>query len=373
MKKTVLILVFLCTTFMYSQEKTFESEVKKISIKIEEITKAEKAALKTKVENINSRLKKNEISEAAAAKLKKTAAEYHAKIIAEKVSIEEKNLQLLVQDKANGKIKSSELNSDFDDDEGTFSIGNKTFRIRVNDNDDYSQNRIKRRKSKKLKWDQKGKRNRSTTTQFVFAMGVNNVLVDNQLSSLDNSNYKFWKSHFYELGWTWKTRFDKQASKLYLKYGVSFLWNNLRALDNKFHVVNGNTTDLVVHQNVLIESRLRHVQMTFPVHIEWDFSKNGEYSDGYKRDRTNRSIRLGIGAFAGFKLGTRQYLEFDDATGTRVEELQKASFNTNTLNYGISAYLAWRSTGVYVKYDLNPLFKDTEIRNLSMGIRFDIN
>jgi len=364
--------VLLSTTLVFSQEKNFEDEVKKISKMIELVTKTEKAALKEKVEKINKRLDAKEITVEEANKLKKEAAVFHAKAIEVIVGQEEKKLQLLLQDKANGKILSKETGTYFEDD-NTFTIGRKIFRVRINDNPNYQSRRDNRLKERKSKWDYKRKRNRSTTTQFVFAMGVNNVLVDHDLNSLDNSNYKFWKSHFYELGWTWKTRFNRDASKLYFKYGMSFLWNNLRASNNRLHTVNGETTNLVVHGQELSESRLRHVQMNFPVHLEWDFSRNGEYSDGTKRDRTNRGLRLGVGAFAGFKLGTRQYLEFKNPTGTKVEELQKASFNTNVFNYGVSAYAAWRSTGVYVKYDLNPFFKNTEIRNISFGVRFDFN
>ena len=372
MKKLLLILVLFCTTIAFSQEKNFEDEIKKISNRIELITKTEKAALKEKVEKINARLEKKEITSEEAQKLKKEAADFHAKIISEKVAAEEKKLQLLVQDKANGKIKSIQKETDFED-ENSFTIGRKTFNLRVRDNDDFDSRRNKRYRERKAKWERKGKRNRSTTSQFVFALGVNNVLVDNELSSLETSNYQFWQSHFYELGFSWKTRMDKEASKLYFKYGLSFLWNNLRLEDNKYHVVNGKVTDLVVHPENLSENRLRHVQMNFPVHFEWDFSRNGEYSDGYKRDRTNQSFRLGIGAFAGFKLGTRQYIEYTDTNGTSVEELQKDNFNMNIFNYGVSAYLAYRSTGFYVKYDMNPLFKNTDVRNISMGIRFDLN
>ena len=380
MKRILLIIVLFCTTIAFSQEKNFEDEVKKISKRIELITKTEKAALKEKVELINKRLEKKEITSDEAQKLKKVAAEFHAKVIADKVGVEEGKLQLLVQDKANGRIKSKtkiatkkKKDNFFDNDDDSFTIGNKTVRFRVDDNENYSSRRkgwIKRRKNY---WERKGKKGRSTTTQFVFAMGVNNVLVDNELSSLKGSDYKFWKSHFYELGWTWKTRMDREASKLYFKYGISFLWNNLRPENNKYHVVNGNQTDLVVHTEKLDENRLRHVQMNFPVHFEWDFSRNGEYADGTKRDRTNRSLRLGIGAFAGFKLGTRQYIEYSDSNNVKVEELQKDNFNMNVFNYGLSAYVAYRSTGFYVKYDMNPLFKNTETRNISLGIRFDFN
>jgi hypothetical protein len=137
--------------------------------------------------------------------------------------------------------------------------------------------------------------------------------------------------------------------------------------------VNGDQTELQTFQFGTSESRLRHVQMIFPMHLEFDFSKNKKYDDGYVRDRRNRSWRLGVGGFVGFKLGTRQYLEYRNASGTKIEELQKGSFNTNIYNYGLSTYVAYRSCGLYVKYDLNPLFKNTQTRNVSFGVRFDFD
>lgn len=376
MKRILLILVLFCTTIAFSQQKTFEKEVAKISKEIDRITKEEKDSLKIKVKAINVRLDKKEITFEEAKKLKQEAAIYHSKRIEEKVGLEERKLQQLVQDKTNGKIastKETKENDDFfddndEDDSNTFTIGNRTYRFSVD------KERAKRRiERKERRWKRKNKRSRSTTTQFVFAMGVNNVLVNDETSSLDNSNYKFWQSHFYEIGWTWKTRFSKRPSKLYLKYGASFLWNNLRATENRYHVVNGDVTELKTHPELLLESRLRHVQMTFPVHVEWDFSRNAIYSDGEPRDRTNRSIRIGVGAFAGFKMGTRQYLEFQDAQGTKSEEVQKGDFNMNRLNYGLSAYFSYQDIGAYVKYDLNPLFRNTNVRNISMGVRLDLN
>jgi len=368
MKRILFILVLLCTTVAFSQEKTFESEVRKISKKIERITTTEKAALKEKVEAINVRLEKKEITVEKANQFKKEAAEFHAKRIEEKVGLEEKKLQQLVQDKTNGKI----LSDVSYDDENTFTIGSNIFHLRVRHDDDYEyserykERKIRREKRRNRLW------NRKTTSQVVFAMGVNNVLIDHKAATLDNSNYKFWKSHFYEVGWTFKTRFSNEPSKTYFKYGFSFLWNNLRLDNNQYHVVNGLETDIETHVDVLSESRLRNVQLIFPAHVEWDFSKNSYY-DEKARDRTNRSVRLGVGGYFGFRLGTKQFLEYKNTEGTKVEELQKDNFNVSNFTYGLSTYLAWKSTGVYVKYDLSPLFKDTETRNISLGIRFDIN
>ncbi|WP_439131559.1 hypothetical protein [Polaribacter sp.] len=372
MKRILLVLVLLCTTIAQSQEKTFENEVSKISKRIEKITKQQKDSLKAKVIAIDNQLEKGEITEVTSKTLKKEVAAYHARQIEKLVGEQERLLQLLVQDKTNGKIASTEESSknqnDDYEEENTFSIGNKTFKFKVSEDDDYENDERKKRR-----WERKNKYQRSTTTQFIFAMGVNNVLNDNKLASLNDSEYQFWRSRFYELGFSWKTRLSHKPSQLYVKYGVSFLWNNLRLEDNRIHVKNGDVTEIQDFSNQLSHSRLRHVQMNFPVHLEWDLSKNKKYSSGQLRDRTNRSLRIGLGGFVGFKLGTRQYLEYSDANNVEIEEIQFDNFNMNIFNYGVSTYIGYKSTSFYVKYDLNPLFQDTETRNISMGIRFDLD
>jgi hypothetical protein len=368
MNRILLILVLLSATMAESQEKTFEKEVIKISKRIENITNQQKDSLKIKIIDIDKKLEKGEITKETSETLKQEVASYHARRIEKLVGEQERLLQLLVQDKTNGKIASSEEFITNEDEDNVFSIGNKIFKLNISEGDLEGKN-----ERRNHRWKNKSKKQRSTTSQFVFAMGINNVLNNDKISSLNDSEYQFWQSHFYELGWTWKTRFTKKPSQFYFKYGVSFLWNNLRLKDNRIHVKNDNVTEIQIFENKLSDSRLRHVQMNFPIHLEWDLSKNKTYKDGRVKDRTNNAIRLGVGGFVGFKLGTRQYLEYNDANNIDVEEVQYNNFNMNTVNYGVSTYLGYRSTSFYVKYDLNPLFKDTETRNISIGIRFDFD
>ena len=368
MKKILLFLVLLCTTMTQSQEKTFEKEVIKISKRIENITNQQKDSLKAKIIDIDNRLEAGEITKETSVTLKQEVAEYHARKIEKLVGEQERLLQLLVQDKTNGKIASSEELNGNEDDDNTFTIGNKVFKLIFKD-DEKNDEELDSVSKKEIF----NKTSRRTTTQFVFALGVNNVLNNDKLSSLNDSEYKFWQSHFYELGWTWKTRLTKDPSQVYFKYGVSFLWNNLRLKENRIHVKNSDNTEIQTYGNQLSESRLRHVQMNFPMHLEWDLSKNKTYKDGRVKDRTNNAIRLGVGGFVGFKLGTRQYLEYKDANGVDIEEVQFDNFNMNTINYGLSAYLGYKSTSFYVKYDMNSLFKNTDTRNISLGIRLDLN
>jgi hypothetical protein len=373
MKRILLILVLFITTIAQSQEKTFEKEVSKIAQRIENITTQQKDSLKVKVIAIDRRLETGEITITTSETLKKELAAYHARRIEKLVGEQERLLQLLVQDKTNGKIASSNEVSFDDDDINTFTVGRNTFRFSINnDDDDDDDDDFDTEKKKDDRKKDRGLGNR-TTSQFVFALGVNNILENNDLSSLNNSTYQFWRSRFYEVGFTWKTRINKRPSQLYFKYGVSFLWNNLRPENNQFHIKNDEVTELQDFPENLSESRLRHVQMNFPMHLEWDLSKNRVFKDGGISDRTHRSVRIGVGGFVGFKLGTRQYLEYSDVNNIDVEEVQYDNFNMNTVNYGLSTYLGYKSTSFYVKYDLNPLFKDTETRNISMGIRFDFN
>ena len=368
MKRILLILVLFTTTIAQSQEKTFEKEVSKIAQRIENITTQQKDSLKAKIIAIDKKLGKGEITKFASETLKKEVAAYHARRIEKLVGEQELLLQLLVQDKTNGKIASSDEVLLSEDRNHLFTIRNKVFNFDVSE-----PSKENKEENRKERWKLKNKKQRSTTSQFVFVLGVNNVLNDNDFASLNDSEYKFWQSHFYELGWTWKTRFTRKPSQLYFKYGVSFLWNNLRLKDNRIHAKNGNMTEIETFSNQLSESRLRHVQMNFPMHLEWDLSKNKIYEDGRVKDKTHKSIRFGIGGFIGFKLGTRQYLEFTDSDNIEVEEVQYDNFNMNTINYGISTYIGYKTTSFYVKYDLNPLFKNTATRNLSLGVRFDFN
>ena len=362
MKKITLCICLFASLAMTSQEKRiFEKEVFKISKEIEEIIKNQKDSLKVKVIAFESKLQKGEITKTTADTLKSETAIYHAKQIEIKVGAQERLLQQLVQDKTNGELASAKKDS----------IGVSKFELMIGSKGVYILWNAKAESISKV--NQKIKRNKATTSQLIFAMGVNHVLQDHKLNTLNNSKYKFWQSHFYEVGYSFKTRFTKEASQMYFKYGVSFLWNNLRLGNNQYHVKIGNITGTDTFSTQLSESRLRHVQMNFPVHLEWDFSKNKKDKQGHVLDVVNNAVRLGIGGFVGFKLGTRQYLEYKDETDLSVSEVQYNNFNMNIINYGLSGYVGYKSISLYAKYDLNPLFKDTTIRNISMGIRLDFN
>lgn len=337
----ILILSFVSRTVA---QETFETRAKAIALNIERITKEEKLALKTAVEGVNEKLDKGLITAKEADEQKMTLAQEAATKIETRVAQEENKLTELVKQKVEGRIAT------IDSTKGKYGKGFK-FQYVKKDTVQHSEKR--------------------TTSQFVYAGGVNNLVTNN---SIAGSDFRYWGSHFYEVGWTYNTRILKENNLLHFLYGFSVQYNNLRPTNNRFFVENGDKTELQASSIALKDSRFRNVNLVIPVYLEFDFS-----GQKIKNDkpfyRIHQSVRLGLGGFAGVNIKTKQVLSYEDSDGNDVTAKTKGDFNTNDLVYGLGAYLGYKDTSLYVKYDLNPLFKDnaTAQKNISVGVRFDLN
>ncbi|WP_166920422.1 porin family protein [Flavobacterium poyangense] len=336
----LVILVFLFVSKVLGQE-TFESKAASIARKIEKITKEQKALLKEEVEVVNVQLSEGKITQEQADKRKKELAEARAVIIEEKVTLAQSELNDLVQQKVDGKIKEQDSSH-----------------IYV------------------IRWDPKKKDRDSirgekrTTSQFVFAAGLNNMMVDGKLQ---DDKYNFGGSHFYEWGFTYNTRLMKNDNLLHAKYGLSLMYNNIRPTKNNSFVVDGDQTNLEVNAINLRESRFRNVYIVLPVHLEFDFSRP-KVKDGKTYFRTHKSFRFGVGGYAGINVKSKQILKFEEED-LKYKTTIKGDYNVNNFIYGLSSYIGYRDISLYLKYDLNPLFRDNLVKenNISLGLRFDLN
>ncbi|SFD09102.1 hypothetical protein [Flavobacterium phragmitis] len=334
-----ILFFFLLVSKVMGQE-TFESETKRIANKIEKITKEEKEALKEEVEAVNVQLSEGKITQEQAEKRKKELAEARAVIMEEKITLAQNELNDLVQKKVDGKIKED---------------SSKVYMIRW----------------KSYKHDKDSIRGeKRTTSQFVFAMGLNNTLADGKLQ---DSNYSFIGSHFYEWGFTYNSRLMKNDNLLHAKYGLSLMYNNIRPTNNRSFVVDGDQTNLVENPIHLTESRFRNVYLVAPVHLEFDFTRPTE-KDGVKYFKTHKSFRFGVGGYAGINVKSKQILKYEEED-LKYKTRIKGDYNVNNFVYGLSSYIGYRELSLYFKYDLNPLFQDNLIKenNISLGLRLDLN
>lgn len=350
MQKIIFYAVAMLCLFaskVFAQE-TFEQRAKAIAERIETITKEEKDALKTEVETVNQQLESGQITQEEADDRKAKLADSRAKSIEYRVGIEETKLTDLVKEKVDGKVE-------YDTDE-RFVFFTK------------SKNR------EKYKREQDSLQSfRRTTSQFVFAFGLNNALTDGDLSSVEGSDFRVWGSHFYEWGVTFNTRIAKENNLLHAKYGLSLMYNNLRPTDNRYFVTNGDQTDLVSHPINLKDSRFRNVYLVAPIHLEFDFTKK-QVTEKRTYYRTHESFRFGIGGYAGVNVKSKQILRYE-TDNHNIKERVKGDFNVNDFIYGLSAYIGYGEISLYAKYDLNTIFRDNAVdqNNISVGVRFDLN
>jgi hypothetical protein len=322
----------------------FETKAKVIANKISAITKEEKDALKKEVEAVNQQLDNKTITKEQADEQKIQLAQTHAKNIETRVAAAQAELDQLVKDQVDGKLAAN-------DSVHSFSI------------------KWTRKKDKDAEKDNGESR---TTSQLVFALGANNIVTGGAVA---NSDFRYWGSHFYELGLAFSTRLFRNDNLLHARYGLSLQYNNLRPTDNRYFVENGNRTDLETSAINLRDSRFHNVNLVVPVHLEFDFSGNKTDKDGKAIFKTHQTFRFGLGGYAGINVKSKQILKFDDDQDNAVTQKTKGDFNVNDFIYGLSAYIGYRDISLYAKYDLNPLFSDNPIaqRNVSMGIRWDWN
>jgi len=325
-------------------QQTFVQRAKAIAEKIENVTKEEKAALKTEVEEVNVQLEKGSITKEQADRKKQELANARAVIIENKVNAAKEELKDLIQEKVDGKLK---------------------------DND--------KKYSLNLGWDSKSdslrkyKGEARTTSQLVIAAGFNNLVTDGAVA---HSDYRYLKSNFFEWGVTHNTRIMKDNNLLHFKYGVSFMYNHLNATDERYFVVNGDQTELATFPTHLRtkDTYFKNVYVTVPLHLEFDFTKDRTDKEGNRIFRSHQGFRFGLGGFVGYNINSKQFLSYE-VDDYRINERQKGDWNVNDWNYGVSAYAGWGSTSLYVKYDLNPLFKNNVVdqNNISLGVRVDFN
>jgi hypothetical protein len=218
--------------------------------------------------------------------------------------------------------------------------------------------------------DKEDRQSKRTTSQVVFATGLNNVVTN---KSVEKSDFRYLGSDFSEIGVSYNSRIAKNKNLLHAKYGLSVMYNNLRPTDNRSFVIHGNQTNLAVNPIDIKDSRFRNVYLVAPIHLEFDFSGK-KIKEDKTFFRTHQSVRFGIGGYAGINLKSKQIIKYDD-NDLKATERTKGDFNASNFIYGLSSYIGYRSTSLYLKYDLNPLFKENLVKqnNVSLGLRFDFN
>ncbi|MFC4218612.1 hypothetical protein [Flagellimonas marina] len=346
-----LLLLFLISQCLLAQE-DYKKEIEALRVEKERIVEQEKEALKEEVKDINNRIESGDISEAEAKLLKEDVARRRALNIENRTAIIENRIALLERNE--GKVLRL-TNEDFYDEDTRIGIhidGKPAFSFRPK------------------RWERDLKYDRRTYSDLVLAIGFNNALIEGQ--SLDDSPYRVGGSRFFEMGWQWRTRVFRNSNWMRFHYGFSFQFNGLKPENNQIFVQNGDQTVLEEFEYDLNKAKLRMDNLVFPVHFEFGPSRFRK-TEKTIRYSIRDQFRIGVGGYGGFNLGTRQKLKYN-RDGEDIKDKLKRDYNTSDLIYGLSGYVGVDGVLLYIKYDLNPIFKDAvvEQNNISVGLRFDL-
>jgi len=351
MKRSIIFLFLIWNSVVcqqsFSQEtESFQNKLEVLELKKAEVVTNEKEALKKEVIVINKKLEQGEISAEEADKLKKGAAQLHALNIDNRLAIIENSISLLKRNNENQLVVTDEKNR------LSIEIGGKEGFLKIDDKRNRYQHDIK------------------TYSNLVVAFGLNNTITEGQ--NLNDSPYKVGGSRFFEIGWAWDTRVFKNTNAVRFKYGISFQYNGLKPKNNMYFVEDGNQIVLEEFLDNLDKSKFRTTNLVFPIHFEFGPSKKIEKENSFRYSTKNK-FKIGVGGYGGFNIGNLQKLKYKQ-DGYKVKEKSRKDYNTNNFVYGISAYIGKDDTSFYVKYDLNPIFKNAVInqKNISFGVRFDL-
>ena len=347
----LLAVLLVCQT-LFAQE-DYKNQIEALRVQKERIIEQEREALKKEIKDINERLRKGGLSEDEARLLKEEVARKRALNMEDRVTIIDNQISLLERNEGN-TLSLSEMDT-IPGDRVRFGIdidGKRAFSFNTR------------------RWDRQIVYDRRTYSDIVFAIGLNNAIIEGQ--SLGDSPYKIGGSRFFEMGWQWRTRVFRNSNWLRFHYGISFQFNGLKPENNQYFVQNGNQTQLEEFEFELDKSKLRMDNLVFPVYFEFGPSRYRETEKSIRYSIQNQ-FRLGIGGYGGFNLGTRQKLKYS-RNGEKIKDKFKRDYNTSNLIYGLSAYMGFDEMALYIKYDLNPIFKDAAIEqnNISVGLRFDL-
>lgn len=347
------LFLLLVSQVAFGQE-DYQKKIEVLKVEKQRIVEQEKEALKLEVRDINQRLEDGDISENEARILKEEVAKQRALNIENRVAIIDNRIALLERNKGD-VLTLTEIDTIYGD------------RMRLDlfiDGKPAITFNPSRYNKREIKYD------RRTYSDFVMAVGLNNALVEGQ--SLSDSPYKIGGSRFFEMGWQWRTRVFKQSNWLRFNYGFSFQFNGLKPDGNRIFVQEDGQTVLQEFEYDLDKSKFRMDNLVFPVHFEVGPSRLNK-TERRIRYSIRDQFRLGFGGYGGFSLGTRQKLKYN-RDGDNVKDKLKRDYNSSDLIYGVSGYMGFDGVLLYLKYDLNPIFKDAEVKqnNISLGLRFDI-
>jgi len=330
LKLSLYLLFFTSIMTTYSQD--LDLEVKRINHKMDSIISHKQKILEEDLTKINSDLKAGKISREEAKALKKEVIINYAD-----------DLDYTIY---KFTIELKKLTKNYKTSQAVDSLVKKQTAYHVR----------KIRMYRKKYYDTEEQKNKRTYAYFFIAGGFNNLMNNDDIYSLEYSNYKYLGSRFFEMGLNWKT--ELLRNKLFVSYGGSVIWNTLKPVDNKYHIIENGQIELDTFSHDLSTSKLRHIWLRVPLNLELFLFENFD-------------VRVSAGGYAKIRLTTKQKLNYKQ-NGQEHDEVIKNNYTMPGMVFGLTGGIGGNDWLIYANYDITPLFKNTNRHLIELGIKWHL-
>ena len=327
--KYLLILLGLVVFNQVRAQQDLDNQLWRINRQIDSVVQVKSQRFKAELQRLNRQLQDKDISQSEAESLKKQLARQYAE-----------DLDYAIY-KLTGDLKRA-------------SKGSYVMDSIVNRQTAYHIRRV--RMYRKAYYDKDRHKNKNTFAYVFLSIGLNNVIDQDKVESIEFSPYGYIQSRYFELGMDWKT--NMLHHKAFLVYGFSFVWNTLKPTGNSYHVLENDTVKIVEHPHELERSKLRHIWLKVPVSIELNLP-----------DSERGHLHLSAGVYGKFRLTTKQKLTYF-TNGDSHDEVIKNDYTMPNFAYGLTGAVGGTDWSVYANYDITPLFQNSRTHLISLGVKW---
>jgi len=215
---------------------------------------------------------------------------------------------------------------------------------------------------------------RRTHHSFNFDLGTNNFLTASQtFPNQNNESYSVrpWGSWYVAVNSIERTRL---ARKFFLEWGVGVSWYNFKFENDKMRISKDDNTVIFSEDQrdfEFVKSKLTATYLNASLVPVLDFGGRSRramiFDGGY-----HGSFRIGIGPYAGYRVGSYSKVVYKDG-GDKRRERDHDSYYLNNVRYGLRLQIGFRATDLFFNYDLNEVFADTKgpkLNAFSFGLTF---
>lgn len=226
----------------------------------------------------------------------------------------------------------------------------------------------------------KSERRRRFGTRHAFNidLGMNNFLNDGAFPDETNEIYavKPFGSWYVGLSSIYKTHI---TGPMYVEWGGGVSWYNFKFENTRTRVA--DTPDGVVFSEAADDPEIEfkkskltvvYAHASFVPMFDFGTPKLRDkklWKDWYKDNHSGRSFRIGIGAYAGYKIDSYTKTVIDN--GDKDRDRNHDNFHLENFRYGARLQMGYRGTDVFFNYDLNELFSEgngPKLNAFSFGI-----